>query len=211
MTSKDRPIPKPFELIAGHVALDLVNTFDNRFSPTGPQELLASYEDLLRFAAQSELLSDRQVKKLKRADTSQTQRMQVLDRVRELRETLAAVAYAQLEGKEPSPADLAILEANFKEAGSHRQLAADRLQINWSWRGLGSQVSAPLWLLAQAAADLMLSGQATHLRSCSSDTCRWLFLDTSKNHTRRWCNMKVCGNRMKAKRFQARQSRDTLS
>jgi len=33
--------------------------------------------------------------------------------------------------------------------------------------------------------------------------CRWLFLDTSKNHTRRWCDMKVCGNRIKARRFKA--------
>jgi predicted RNA-binding Zn ribbon-like protein len=43
------------------------------------------------------------------------------------------------------------------------------------------------------------------VRTCGVDTCRWLFLDTSKNHTRRWCNMKVCGNRVKARRFQARR------
>ena len=43
------------------------------------------------------------------------------------------------------------------------------------------------------------------VRACGADTCRWLFLDTSKNHTRRWCNMRICGNRMKARRFQARR------
>jgi predicted RNA-binding Zn ribbon-like protein len=42
------------------------------------------------------------------------------------------------------------------------------------------------------------------VRACGADTCRWLFLDTSRNHTRRWCDMKVCGNRMKARRFHER-------
>jgi predicted RNA-binding Zn ribbon-like protein len=218
MANREHPVPKPFELVAGHVALDLVNTLDNRFSPTGPQELLATYDDLLRFVTQSELLSERQAKKLKRADTSQAVRAQVLAQVRELRETLADIAYAQFDGKEVSATDLAILEERFKEAGSHRRLTPSQtddqdddeahapLTFAWSFHGLGSQPAAPLWLLAQATADLLLSGQAAHLRYCQSDTCRWLFLDTSKNRTRRWCDMKICGNRMKARRFQARQA-----
>jgi predicted RNA-binding Zn ribbon-like protein len=63
-------------------------------------------------------------------------------------------------------------------------------------------------MLAQAACDLMTSGMLDRLRACGSETCRWLFLDTSKNHTRRWCDMKICGNRMKARRFHARRQRD---
>jgi predicted RNA-binding Zn ribbon-like protein len=200
-----RPDAKPFELIAGHVALDLVNTLDDRFLETGANELLASYDDLLRFAAQSELLAARQVKKLKRAEASQAERALVLSQVRQLRESLAEAAYAQVAGEEISDECLARLEEHFKQAGSHRHLAQEQSQITWSWRGLGREIAAPWWLLAQAASELMLSGHAARLRSCSSDTCRWLFLDTSKNHTRRWCDMRVCGNRMKARRFQARQ------
>lgn len=204
MANHEHATPKPFELIAGHVALDLVNTLDERFRDNGPEERLSNYEDLLRFTTQSELLSERQARKLKRAETSQTERAQILNQVRELRETLANVAYAQLDGKEASGQSLAILEAYFKQAASHRSLAVDNLQVTWSWSGLARQAASPLWLLAQAAADLLLSEDATQLRCCASDTCRWLFLDTSKNHTRRWCDMKICGNRMKARRFQAR-------
>jgi len=40
---------------------------------------------------------------------------------------------------------------------------------------------------------------------CAADDCAWVFLDTSKNHSRRWCDMKACGNRAKARRFNARQ------
>jgi predicted RNA-binding Zn ribbon-like protein len=60
-------------------------------------------------------------------------------------------------------------------------------------------------MLAQAASELMASTALDRLRACGSETCRWLFLDTSKNHTRRWCDMKICGNRMKARRFSARR------
>jgi len=52
---------------------------------------------------------------------------------------------------------------------------------------------------------LMMSDAMDRIRACGVETCRWLFLDTSKNHTRRWCNMRVCGNRMKARRFHARR------
>ena len=206
MSDHDRPDPKPFELIAGHAALDLVNTLNNRFRETGPEDLLTSYDDLLRFAAQSELLTERQVKKLKRADTSEAERGLVLSQVKELREAMAEVAYAQLDGREIPGTSLALLGEHFKQAGSHRHLTAERLQLTWSWRGLGRQIAAPLWLLAQATADLLTSDHAVQLRSCASETCRWLFLDTSKNHSRRWCDMKVCGNRMKARRFHARQT-----
>jgi predicted RNA-binding Zn ribbon-like protein len=197
---------KPFELIAGHVALDLVNTVDHRFGPPAPQERLVTYDDLLRFALQSEILTDRQAKKLRRNEASLDERETILQQVRYLREALAAVSYAQLDGQEPDAASLATLEDHFKQAAAHRHLVAENIQLAWNWSGLSREIAAPWWLLSQAAADLVLSDQSAHIRCCSSETCRWLFLDTSKNHTRRWCEMKTCGNRMKARRFHARQT-----
>ena len=205
MTRK-QPAQMPFQLVAGDAALDLVNTLDNRFRETGAEELLASYDDLLRFTSQSGLLSERQAKKLKRLQASEAARAQVLHQVKELRETMAAIAYAQLKGKELPARALVTLEKYFKQADAHRHLAADQRQVAWNWRDLDRQIAAPLWLLAQTTADFLLSGRPSQLRCCASDTCRWLFVDTSKNHTRRWCDMKVCGNRMKARRFQARQA-----
>jgi predicted RNA-binding Zn ribbon-like protein len=61
-------------------------------------------------------------------------------------------------------------------------------------------------LLAQSALDLLLAEDTPRLHACASDTCRWLFLDTSKNRTRRWCDMKTCGNRAKARRYNAAHS-----
>jgi|SRR5271170_3918707 len=213
MPDQEHKTSNPFQLIAGHPALDLVNTLDNRFRETAPEELLPTYQDLLDFTVQSGLLTERQEKKLKRADASSTERAQVLTQVRQLREALATVAYAQLNGAELPESVLAELQAFFQQAASRRHLEANeppglllgQLPLIWAWRGLGRQIAAPLWVLAQSAADLLLSGHASQIRSCDSETCHWLFLDTSKNHTRRWCDMKTCGNRMKARRFHARQ------
>jgi predicted RNA-binding Zn ribbon-like protein len=206
MAVHEKPINTPFQLIAGHVALDLVNTLDDRFGPTGPRELLTTYDDLLHFVVESELLTDRQARKLKRLEGSPTERAQILEQVKAFREALAAVAYAQLNREEVPEDSLETLEGCFKQAAARRRLTTEDGNLSWSWKGLSRQLAAPLWLLAQSGADLLLSEQSVQLRSCSSDTCRWLFLDTSKNHTRRWCDMKVCGNRMKARRFQARQA-----
>ncbi len=186
---------KPFELVAGHVALDFVNTLDNRFLDRGPDELLKTYDDLVRFVRQSGLLRVRQAK---------GDRNFALSQAKELREAFASVAYQQVDGKPLSAKPLAILEKYFREAAEHRYLTREGSRVVWRWRGIEKDAAAPVWLLAQAAEDFLVSGDGARLRCCASDSCRWLFLDTSKNHTRRWCDMKVCGNRMKARRFYAK-------
>ncbi|WP_158790126.1 ABATE domain-containing protein [Granulicella sp. L60] len=193
---------KPFEMIAGDVSLDLVNTLDFRFRESGAEELLGSYDDLLRFMTQSGLLSGAEAQGLDGVDA---ERGQVLEQVKELREALAGVLYAGVGGEEAVAAHVSLLEGYFKQASCRRRLMARGSRLVWSWEEVRGTVAAPLWLLAQAAADLMVSERIGQLRTCSADACRWLFLDTSKNHSRRWCDMKVCGNRMKARRFQARQ------
>ncbi len=72
-----------------------------------------------------------------------------------------------------------------------------------SWAGNEGEAQFPAWLLAQSAVALLAGDAAEKIRACANAECRWLFLDTSKNHSRRWCDMAVCGNRMKARRFKA--------
>ncbi len=193
---------KPFQLVAGNVALDLVNTLDLRFRESGSEDLLKNYDDLLRFVNQAGLTTN------KIAPGTEAERMHVLAQVKELRETLARVLYGLLDGKQPGAKDLSILESHFNQAGQSRKLVAKDGHLTWQWPHQAN-VAAPLWLLAQEAANLLLSDRAELIRSCADDTCAWLFLDTSKNHTRRWCDMKLCGNRVKARNFQARRNAAT--
>ena len=197
-----RSVPKPFKLFAGHPALELVNTLDLRFS-ANPQDLLPSYADLLRFAAQLRLLTAEQARKLGRT-VGANDGQRVLASALELREALATVLYAWVDGGKPADGQVEILERYFHAAALHRSLGSGDERLVWSWAGFEQQAEIPLWKLAQAASDLLVSEDAKQVKGCGDPTCRWLFLDLSKNHTRRWCDMKTCGNRMKARRHQAR-------
>lgn len=209
--AKSEVLPPLFDLSGGHPALDLVNTLDHRFADAAPIELLADYGALLRFAQQTGLLDPGQVRLLTKSVQPQTA-ARALRFARELREALAAAFYGNLDKRPPPSADIRTLERHFRAAERHRELhwqeaAARKGQAGmaWQWGRFEKQAELPIWALAERAAPLMLTDAMQRVRACEADTCRWLFLDTSKNHTRRWCNMKVCGNRMKARRFQARR------
>lgn len=196
----------PFSLIAGHPALDLVNTLDNRFREAGPAELLDDYAALLRFTEQSGLLSGTQTRVLaRRAGRAEAERVSAA--ARDLREAAASVLYARLEGGASPPKDVRTLESYFRSARDQQELVeTPSPQLAWDWRqSATTEAELPVWILSLQTSALVTSAAMSRLRSCQTETCRWLFLDTSKNHSRRWCDMKVCGNRMKARRFQARQ------
>jgi len=127
----------------------------------------------------------------------------VLKRCIELREAMAEILYARLDGRRPSAASVRTLERSVKSARFQQQLRWKPEGLEWGWRERDAEL--PLWVLSMSAADLMLSESVQRVRACDNPECRWLFLDTSKNHTRRWCDMQICGNRMKARRFKARQ------
>jgi predicted RNA-binding Zn ribbon-like protein len=196
----------PFSLVAGHPTLDLVNTLDNRFREVGPAERLGDYAALLRFTEQSGLLSVAQTRVLARsAGAAEAERASAA--ARELREAAASVLYARLEGNVSLPKEIRTLESYSRSARAQQQLVeTPSPQLAWDWRSSSTtEAELPVWILSLQTSALLTSAAMSRLRSCQTETCRWLFLDTSKNHSRRWCDMKVCGNRMKARRFQARQ------
>ena len=205
-------MPTPFQLFGAHPALDLVNTLDNRFVAEGPIERLGSYEDLLAFVQQSELLDGRRIAALTRQDRS-SDGTKALRGARELREALAAVIYGALgAARKPPPQAIKMLERHFIAANEHQELiwqrqpadSATRSRARWDWGRFEMSLELPVWVLAQSVVNLLTSSAMDHVHMCTSETCRWLFLDSSKNHSRRWCNMKICGNRMKVRRYQAR-------
>ncbi len=195
----------PYDLCGGHPALDLVNSLNNRFAKDGPRELLADYPDLLRFTVQTGLINSQHARRLAAA-TDLRAAARALRSARGLREAAAAALYDAVNGRSPAPAVVRTLERYFRGASEHHELRWGRSGFAWSWGRFETHAELPVWLLTCAVSELLMSPRMDRIRACGAQTCRWLFLDTSKNHTRRWCNMKVCGNRMKARRFQARSA-----
>jgi len=190
-------------LAGGHPALNLVNSLDNRYRADGPHEMLTGFGELVRFLQETALITPEQAQLLKKKPDPQAAE-HALTSVRELREASAAVLYAVVAKKTPPAEDLRTLERYFLEADRHRQLTWQD-GASWKWNIDESSPQLAVWILSRSVCELLFCAQLARIRSCDADTCRWLFLDTSKNHTRRWCNMRVCGNRMKARRFQARR------
>ncbi|MFL6426891.1 MAG: CGNR zinc finger domain-containing protein [Acidobacteriaceae bacterium] len=190
-----------FKLNAEHVALDLVNTLDDRYTPGGPRELLPTYADLLRFCRQSDILTHAEGARL--STLSEPSQEKGLHAAIELRELFARVFYRWAEGASPSVEDRMALQRWAAACARHRELRWTDGHLVWAWKALAGNAEFPALVIAQHALDLLLAKDPPRLHACASDTCRWLFLDTSKNHTRRWCDMKICGNRAKARRYNA--------
>jgi predicted RNA-binding Zn ribbon-like protein len=124
-----------------------------------------------------------------------------------LREAIHDVFWAIMNKRPAPPAGLARLNAAAQAAAAHMRLAPTKNGgFEWSFDDFGD-FDGLLWPIARAAADLLASDQLAYVRPCSSKTCEWFFLDTSKNHHRRWCNMTSCGNRAKVQRFYVRKKR----
>lgn len=193
-----------FQLVAGHPVLDFVNTLDWRFRPAGSEELLNDYADLLRFGAQSGLMTSSEARKVAKGDPA-TKRA-ILSSSKKLRECLASILYAIADGQAPSNDSLGTL-SDFARKIRHAEYlewSDSRLQWKTNKKGMDA-LDAPLRKLASAALDLLTSEEIQNLKACSNPECRWLFLDASKNQGRRWCDMKLCGNRIKARRYRGRQ------
>jgi predicted RNA-binding Zn ribbon-like protein len=192
-----------FQLVAGHLALDFANTLDNRYDPERLLELLPTYERFLAFARQSGVITGRQVRKLL-SETNEHDARRTLERVIELRETLYFLFRSVAMGQTPDQSCLRTLNRFLVDARVPEAIIWQKPEFTRGYRDLAERPDGPLWPVIDAAASLLTLPDGRRVCECSAETCRWLFLDRSKNHSRRWCDMRICGNRSKARRFHAR-------
>ena len=194
-----------FDLMGGPVCLDFVNTLDDRFS-NHPKELLASYRDLARFAEDAGILSAQQADRLcARSEQSPEAAEKVLRSAIRMREAMSEIFYARVRNEPVPKASLAILNGYVQQAAQHASLVPHEEHFEWEFEGAQNNLEEPLWPIARSAAELLASDQLQFVRACASISCEWLFLDESKNHRRRWCDMSKCGNRAKVRSFYSRQ------
>jgi len=193
-----------FQLVGGHSALDFVNSLDWRFRKSGAEELLETYGDLLSFTVQAGLLKKPEALGLART-VGKRKAGRVLMAGKALREVLANFFYSVVDGGPPASWCMQALEEHIEKARKHQRLTWSGTCLEWSWTQVWQEAEFPIWVLALRAADLITSPSLVKVRACDNSECRWLFLDTSKNQRRRWCDMNLCGNRMKSRRFKARE------
>jgi predicted RNA-binding Zn ribbon-like protein len=196
-----------FQLVAGHLALDFANTLDYRYHPDRLLDLLRSYERFLAFCRQSGIITAAQIRKLLDG-LSEFDSRRVLKEVIELREALYCLILSTVRGRSPDESDLRALNGFLSKARAVDEVVWHKRRFVRSPRDVTERPDGPLRLVVDAAVVLITSSDIYNVRECSENTCRWFFLDRSRNHSRRWCDMQLCGNRSKAKRFYARTRND---
>jgi predicted RNA-binding Zn ribbon-like protein len=194
-----------FDLSGGVLCLDFANTWSDRERPD--TDHLRSYEDLLAFARQTGSLSVGEERDLSsRADRDPQAAEAALARSRGLRESLYGIFSAVAAEETPADSDLERLNAELPEAFSRLRLERRGNDLVWTWAARDNALEAPLWPVLRSAAELLTSEDRQQVRECAGTACTWLFLDRSRNRSRRWCSMESCGNRAKARRHYRRRS-----
>ena len=188
--------------LGGHPVLDFVNTVDPR---EGDQriEYLNSFEDLVQWAVRGHVI-DPYSSRLASTEATQSRvaSAAALTRAINLREALYTVFGEIAAGRRLPAAAVAELESVWRDAMAHAHLTAARPGFRWR---LKPGLDIVRWQIARDAVALLESDRLNRVKRCpGSRACGWLFLDASKNASRRWCSMKDCGNCAKVRRYAAR-------
>jgi predicted RNA-binding Zn ribbon-like protein len=174
------------ELVAGHLSLDFINTLSTRLK-SYQREYLLGYNDLVAWSRHAGILSVEKARHLKGLERRRpAEAGTVLNRAIEVREVLFRIFSTLAQGNVPRDGDI---------QGFH-----------WEWTSNPNALDAMLWPIVRAAAELLVQPERNRVRQCANHpVCQWLFLDKSKNQSRRWCSMDLCGSRDKVKRYYHRK------
>jgi predicted RNA-binding Zn ribbon-like protein len=186
-------------LVGGSCCLDFTNTVNWRASDN-PNDRIQTYGDLVHWAMHADLITPSEARELsalaaqKPANASRALRSAI-----DLREIVFSIFWAIASGTGPSGEDLVLFNRHLARAMSKSAIMREngRYVIGFTHSQELDRMLAPI---AWSAAELLMDPRSSKVKECSGETCGWLFVDTSKNHSRRWCEMRDCGNRAKAKR-----------
>ena len=187
------------------LCLDFVNTVDPRHSGER-RDFLADYAALVRWARHAGALSAAEERALltRAPDAAAAKRAHAAALA--LREALYDLFAPQDVSAARRREALAVFNRAVASAYAMACVRPDGEGFAWAWREDAAAADRPLWSVVRSAAELLTSDALGRVRECPGESgkCGWLFLDTTKNATRRWCSMGGCGNRAKARRHYAR-------
>ncbi|MEW5725686.1 MAG: ABATE domain-containing protein [Thermodesulfobacteriota bacterium] len=194
------------ELVGGHVGLDFTNTTSSR-AAAHPAEYLTSYGALVDWSLHAGLLSREEAGRLRQAGVRRPAKAAaVLARALEVREILFRLFSALAQKKAPHEDDLEGLNRALSDTLGRLRVQRVKNRFAWGWAKDPDALEAMLWPIVRSAAELLTRPESSQVGQCAnSPYCQWLFLDKSKNNSRRWCSMDLCGSRDKVKRYYRRK------
>ena len=191
-----------YELSAGDLGLDFVNTIEHHDGPV-LEDVLTSWPRLVDWTVKAGLATPQVADELCALGTANPRAAAgVFRRALELRECLYRIVTALIEKHPPATDDLLLFNEFLTEAHAAVVLRVRPGGLVLELPVSSERPSSVLGPVVMAAARLLTSPETlARVRRCDMATCRWFLVDRSKNRSRRWCDMKVCGNRAKAREY----------
>jgi len=209
--TRTKPYAETFRCPGGELCLDFCNTGQGARG-TRQVEWLTDFNELVAWVQAAGALSAKQASALRAAAERAPEAAQrVWSRALRFREALARVLIARAAERAPFTDDLQLIEQEYARSARYARLAPAEDGFRWTVDGEGEELDLALRPLVESAVSLMTSSRMARLRRCGNATCYWLFIDETKNCSRRWCEMASCGNLMKVRRHRARARRATKS
>jgi predicted RNA-binding Zn ribbon-like protein len=202
--------PPKFQFVGGDLSVDFCNTVGGKRGGIA-REKLHSLNDFISWAEQAKLLKLDQAEVLRSDATHRPAKAsELLARAIELREAIFRIFISAAKYKTPAQDDMARLNAEL--AASLGRLRIGPMKngegFAWQWADEKLEPEHLLGPIARSAAELLVQPElVAKIHQCEGDNCGWLFVDCSKNHSRRWCDMRDCGNRAKVRRHRKRHVR----
>ncbi len=192
-------------LVGGAPCLNFANTSSGRGTPLR-QEHLRSFDLLLVWSEHAGLTARALRQRLSRQAARQPRAAaRVLRRALALREAIHAAGAALANAAPPPAPALAVINRELAAAMAQARLRPANGGFAWDWAVAPATLERVLWPLARSAADLLVAPLHARIKQCPGHGCGWIFLDLTKNGSRRWCEMEVCGTRHKIRRYRERR------
>ena len=202
--SKGKLYAETFRCRGGALCLDFCNSGQSARGPSGT-EWIAGFPDLVDWLEAAEAVTGGQAARLRKGGAASPRAAtRVWRRAIKFRETLFRVLNAKAEGGAVAREDLSDIEAEHARAVSFARLSPAGEGYAWSLDPSAAALDAAMQPLVESAVSLLTSAKLERLRRCGNSTCYWLFIDETRNHSRRWCEMASCGNIVKVRRHRER-------
>jgi predicted RNA-binding Zn ribbon-like protein len=189
------------DLSGESLCLDFVNTVSWRGRESS-KDYFTTYSDLLLWSRYVKIISEKDFNELlQKANIHTNEAQKTIKRAIDLREAIYSVFSARTEGRKPPDKDLLTFNDFLSRTMCHSRIKQTDDGFVWDTDGDKNSLDWILNPVIRSAAELLTSSDFRKVKLCGDKECGWIFLDSSRNQSRRWCDMKDCGNRAKARRF----------
>ena len=198
----------PFLFVGNQRCLDFINT---SFVVNGdPVEVLTTFSDLVMWLVEAELLSEEEGKKIERRWSKQEEGPETFEQARTFRATLREMVERITDGRPVPQAAMEAINGLLRYRIGYPQVTRRNGKFEQGYLADSQEANQVLGLLGEAAMNLLCTCEHSLIKKCQNPLCVLFFYDTTKNHTRHWCSMTLCGNRSKvAAHYRRHRSQST--